>query len=67
MTRDEVYAALDHRYPKSGARKRPNVMEDTATNLGFFMNPETSREPNCEGIFLKFEKGRVKSKVYSPD
>ena len=67
MTRDEVFAALDRRYPKSGARQRPKVMEDTADRLGFFMNPETSREPNCEGIFLKVEKGRVKSKVYSPD
>jgi len=62
-----VLAALDRRYPKSGARKRPKVMEDTAESLGFFMNPETSREPNCGGIFLKLEQGRVKSKVYSPD
>jgi hypothetical protein len=67
MTRDEVFAALDRRYPKSGARQRPKVMDDTADSLGFFMNPETSREPNCEGIFLKLEKGRVKSKEYSPD
>lgn len=32
--------------------------------LGF---PEPSLEPNCEGIFLKLESGRVTSKVYSAD
>jgi hypothetical protein len=67
MTRDEVFSVLDRRYPQGGARKRPKVMDDTPFSLGFFMNPETSREPNCEGIFLKLENGRVKSKDYSPD
>ncbi len=67
MTRDEVFAVLDRRYPKSGSRQRPKVMDDTDDRLGFFMNPETSREPNCEGIFLRLERGRVKSKDYSPD
>jgi hypothetical protein len=67
MTRDEVFAVLDRRYPKAGARQRPKVMDDTPDSLGFFMNPETSREPNCEGIFLKLENGKVKSKDYSPD
>ena len=67
MTRDDVFAVLDRLYPKEGARQRPKVMGDTPDSLGFFMNPETSREPNCEGIFLKLENGRVKSKDYSPD
>lgn len=67
MTRDEVFAVIDRRYPKTGARQRPKVMDDTPDSLGFFMNPETSREPNCEGIFLKLENGKVKSKDYSPD
>lgn len=67
MTRDEVFAAIDRRYPKSGARQRPGLLGETADGLSFFMNPETSREPNCEGIFLKLENGRVKSKEYSPD
>jgi hypothetical protein len=67
MTRDEVLAVLDRRYPKAGARLRPKVMDDTQDSLGFFMNPETSREPNCEGIFLKLDNGKVKSKDYSPD
>lgn len=31
------------------------------------MNPETSTEPNCEGIFLKFEDGRVTAKDDSAD
>jgi hypothetical protein len=42
-------------------------MSDEPDSLGFFMNPESSREPNCEGIFLKLEAGRVVSKEYSPD
>lgn len=67
MTRDEVLAALDRHYPPAGKRQRPTVMSDTPSDLGFFMNPEGSREPNCEGIFLKLEAGRVASKDYSPD
>ncbi len=67
MTRAEVLAAMDRRYPKSGPRQSPKLMDDTPTSLGFFMNPETSTEPNCEGIFLKLENGRVKSKDYSAD
>jgi hypothetical protein len=67
MTREQVLANLERRYPKIGPRKRPKVMEDQADRLGFFMDPESSREPNCEGIFLKLEAGRVVSKNYSPD
>jgi hypothetical protein len=67
MTRDEVFAALDRRYPKLGARQPPMVMGDQPMSLSFFMNPETSSEPNCEGIFLTLDKGRVTRKVYSPD
>jgi hypothetical protein len=67
MTRDEVLAALERRYPGTGARQPPKIMEDSPERLGFFMNPETSREPNCEGIFLQFEHGRVIGKSYSPD
>jgi hypothetical protein len=67
MTREQVFTILDRHYPKSGPRQHPKVMDDTTNSLGFFMNPETSREPNCEGIFLKLEGGRVKSKDYSPD
>jgi hypothetical protein len=67
MTRDEVLAVLDQHYPASGARQRPKIMEDEPESLGFFMNPERSREPNCEGIFLRLEQGRVTKKDYSPD
>lgn len=67
MTRDEVMALIDRHYPKTGARQRPKVMQDDSSSLGFFMNPESSREPNCEGIFLAVENGRVRAKRYSPD
>jgi hypothetical protein len=67
MTREQVFSAMERRYPKDGPRKRPKVMSDEFDDLGFFMNPESSREPNCEGIFLKLEAGRVVSKDYSPD
>ena len=67
MTRDEVNSLLDRHYPKAGARLRPKVMEDTPERLGFFMNPETSREPNCEGIFLSIHEGHVATKSYSED
>lgn len=58
---------MDARYPKNGKRQRPRIMQDNPGSLGFFMNPETSREPNCEGIFLDFKDGRIVSKAYSPD
>jgi hypothetical protein len=67
MTREQVLAALERRYPANGQRKRPMVLHDTAEGLGFFMNPETSREPNCEGIFLTLVGGRVTKIVYSAD
>jgi hypothetical protein len=67
MTRDQVLAAMERRYPAGGKRKRPTIMSNTSTNLSFFMNPETSREPNCEGIFLMLDGGRVTNVVYSPD
>jgi hypothetical protein len=67
MTREQVLAAMAQRYPADGPRKRPKIMEDTPTSLGFFMDPETSREPNCEGIFLTLETNRVTKIVYSAD
>ena len=67
MTREQVLAAMERRYPTDGPRKRPKIMDDTPESLGFFMNPETSREPNCEDIFLTLERGRVTEIVYSAD
>jgi len=67
MSRDDVLAVLDRCYPKSGPRQRPKIMNDAPDALGFFMNPETSREPNCEGIFLTLKNDHVTKKEYSPD
>lgn len=67
MSREQVLAAMEQRYPADGSRKRPKILNDTPDGLGFFMNPETSREPNCEGIFLTLEAGRVTKIVYSAD
>ena len=67
MTREQVLAAMNRRYPAGGIRKAPKILEETPEALGFFMDPESSREPNCEGIFLTLEGGRVTRKRYSPD
>ena len=67
MTREQVLATMEQRYPTNGPRKRPKILNDAPEGLGFFMNPETSREPNCEGIFLTLEAGRVTKIVYSAD
>ena len=67
MTRDQVLALMERRYSADGPRMRPKIIDDSPEGLGFFMNPETSREPNCEGIFLTLEQGRVTKKAYSPD
>lgn len=67
MTRGQVLAALEERYPANGPRQRPMIIDDTPRSLAFFMNPETSREPNCEGIFLTLEAGRVTRMSYSAD
>ncbi|MGJ8644816.1 MAG: hypothetical protein ACSHX9_15515 [Luteolibacter sp.] len=67
MTRIEVIQLVDTHYPKEGRRMTPIVVDDTPTYLGFFMNPEGTREPNCEGIFLDLRDGKVISKSYSND
>ena len=67
MTREQVLRAMEQRYPTNGARLRPKILNDTPEGLGFFMNPEASREPNCEGIFLSLEAGRITKKEYSAD
>ena len=67
MTRDEIFTLLEHRYPARGPRQRPTILADEPTTLDFFMNPESSREPDCEGIFLRLTDGRVTRKDYSPD
>lgn len=67
MTRDEVRALVDRHYPTGGPRLRPKLLSDTEATLHYFMNPEDSREPNCEGIFLDMKDDRVTSKQYSAD
>jgi hypothetical protein len=67
MSREQVLEAMERRYPATGERKRPKIMEDSSSLLGFFMNPEGSREPNCEGIFLTMREGRVVERTYSMD
>lgn len=54
MTHEEALAAVDKHYHANGPRHRPEVMRGTTAELGFFMEPEHSRQPNCEGIFLDF-------------
>lgn len=67
MTRQQVQERLARRYPPEGPRRRPKILQDDTEALGFFMDPEWSSEPNCEGIFLKMKEGRVLSKEYSAD
>lgn len=67
MTQEQVVQLMEEHYPKTGSRQRPKMMQDDASKLGFNMNPESSTEPNCEGILLMFEKGKVVKKEYLPD
>lgn len=67
MTRQQVIEILIKHYPRDGARDRLTVRSDDEDQLGFFMNPEDYREPNCEGIFLEMKDGVVVKKTYSND
>lgn len=67
MTREEVMDLQARIYPAGGSRQKPQIMMEDERGLTFFMHPEDLAEPNCEGIFLGFENGKLKSKTYSPD
>lgn len=67
MSREQVMAAMERHYPADDPRKRPKTMDDTPAKLGFSMDPETSREPNCEGMCLTPESNCVTKVVYSSD
>ena len=67
MSRAEVMTRVDRHYPSGGERLRPDIIEDSDKKLSFFMNPEDSTEPNCEGIFLKLENDAVVKKSYARD
>ena len=67
MSRAEVMTLVDRHYPSGGERLPPDIIEDSDKKLSFFMNPEDSTEPNCEGIFLKLENDAVVKKSYARD
>ncbi|WP_395743122.1 hypothetical protein [Prosthecobacter sp.] len=67
MTRAEVAELQTRFYPAGGPRRTPRIIMEDDKSLTFFMDPEQAAEPNCEGIFLAFANGKVKSKTYSPD
>ncbi len=67
MSRTEVMTLVDRHYPSEGERLPPDIIEDSDKKLSFFMNPEDSTEPNCEGIFLELENDAVVKKSYARD
>lgn len=67
MTRQEVLAAMERRYPAAGPRMQPIITINTPERLGFFMNPETSPDPDCEGIFLTLKDESVTKIEYLAD
>ena len=67
MSRSQVMKLVDRYYPSGGKRLRPRVLEDSDLKLRFFMNPEESNEPNCEGIFLEIQDDKVVRKSYARD
>jgi len=67
MSRAKVMTLVDQNYPSEGERLRPNIIEDSDKKLSFFMNPEDSAEPNCEGIFLEMQDNKVVRKSYARD
>lgn len=67
MTRAEVLAAMRAVYPEAGPRRQPTILVDDATDLAFFMHPESASGPNCEGIFLRMREGRVVAASYAAD
>ena len=43
------------------------IVTDTSDRLSFCMSPEGERDPNCEGISIALQNGRVSSKMYVRD
>lgn len=67
MSRSEVMALVEKHYPETGQRLLPKVIDDSEGRLAFHMNPEGEREPNCEGICVNLQQGKVVYKFYSRD
>ena len=64
---DEVLAVLTRCCPSDGPRLKPTLHEDTPNGMCFFMNAEGASPPNCEGIILQMNQGKVVAKRYSAD
>jgi hypothetical protein len=67
MNRSEIKDVIKTQYPVSGERLKPKIIEDTSVSLVMLMDPEGSREPNCEGILLTFKNDELVKKQYSRD
>src|SRR5690554_4686437 len=64
-TRQEVESIIKQHYPAGGERLPPKVLESTSSTMSMFMNPEHSKEPNCELIEFNFTNGKVTNKQYT--
>ena len=67
MTKEDLERVLARHYPAGGPRLAPKFFSGSGGAWVYHMNPETSREPNCEGVVVWMVDGRVTRKVYSPD
>ena len=67
MNREDVLRLVDVHYPPTSSRQRPILFADEPDALGFFMNDEGRSGPDCEGILLDVDAGRVTRKRYSRD
>ena len=67
MTRAEIEELMTQHYPADGKRLPPKRVTDSEVQLFLFMNPEHSKNPNCEGMSIHFKDGRVSGKGYSMD
>jgi hypothetical protein len=67
MSREQIVKNMERHYPEAGPRHRPRITTDTPTNIHFLMTPESSGDPNAEGISVKLSDGHVTRKFYSMD
>ena len=67
MTRDELSTLLQRDYPEGGPRQRPKIVVETLDHVSFCMSPEGETDPNCEGITVRLQDGRVTAKEYVRD
>jgi len=67
MTRADVEQLITKHYPHGGKRGTPITNHDSEDYLYYWMDPEGTREPNCEGISIQFQDGKIVKKDYIPD